>query len=112
MMMVVGKVEEPVARIAQKARAAGIHLVLATQRPSVDVPTGLIMPMCQLVYLSWCIGSTPERFGEGGAEQLLGHGDMLFPHPAVVCQPGYTVRLSVMTRHRVVADWKDARAGL
>lgn len=111
MIMIVGKkVEQLIARIAQKARAAGIHLILATQRPSVDVLTGLIK------------ANIPSRIGfqvsskidsrtildQGGAEQLLGHGDMLYLPPGT----------SLPTRvhgafvdddevHRVVASWKE-----
>ncbi|MCG8314680.1 MAG: DNA translocase FtsK 4TM domain-containing protein [Pseudomonadales bacterium] len=114
MMMIVGKkVEELIARIAQKARAAGIHLILATQRPSVDVITGLIK------------ANVPSRIGfqvsskvdsrtildQGGAEQLLGHGDMLFLPPGT----------SLPTRvhgafvdddevHRVCDDWRRRAA--
>lgn len=110
MMMIVGKkVEELIARIAQKARAAGIHLLLATQRPSVDVITGLIK------------ANVPTRIGfqvsskidsrtildQGGAEQLLGHGDMLYLPPGA----GIPIRVhgafvSDEEVHRVVADWK------
>ncbi len=111
MMMIVGKkVEELIARIAQKARAAGIHLILATQRPSVDVITGLIK------------ANVPTRIGfqvsskidsrtildQGGAEQLLGHGDMLF------MPPGTSIPIRVHGAfvaddevHRVVSDWKQ-----
>ena len=111
MMMIVGKkVEQLIARIAQKARAAGIHLVLATQRPSVDVITGLIK------------ANVPSRIGfqvsskidsrtildQGGAEQLLGHGDMLY------LPPGSGVPIRVHGAfvddhevHKVVADWKS-----
>ncbi|MGH1371572.1 MAG: DNA translocase FtsK [Cellvibrionaceae bacterium] len=110
MMMIVGKkVEQLIARIAQKARAAGIHLILATQRPSVDVITGLIK------------ANVPTRIGfqvsskidsrtildQGGAEQLLGHGDMLY------LPPGTSVPLRVHGAfvddhevHAVVEDWK------
>ncbi|WP_027330822.1 DNA translocase FtsK [Marinimicrobium agarilyticum] len=110
MMMIVGKkVEQLIARIAQKARAAGIHLILATQRPSVDVITGLIK------------ANVPTRIGfqvsskidsrtildQGGAEQLLGHGDMLY------LPPGTSVPVRVHGAfvddhevHKVVADWK------
>ncbi len=84
MMMVVGKkVEELIARIAQKARAAGIHLILATQRPSVDVITGLIkanIPTRISFQVSTKIDSRTV-LDQGGAENLLGHGDMLYLPP-------------------------------
>ncbi|MGI9251067.1 MAG: DNA translocase FtsK [Pseudohongiellaceae bacterium] len=111
MMMVVGKkVEELIARIAQKARAAGIHLILATQRPSVDVLTGLIKANIP-TRLSFMVQSKIDSrtiLGEGGAEQLLGHGDMLFLPPG----EGLPTRVhgafvSDEEVHRVVADWKE-----
>jgi len=110
MMMVVGKkVEELIARIAQKARAAGIHLLLATQRPSVDVITGLIkanIPTRIAFQVSSRIDSR-TILDQGGAEQLLGHGDMLYLPPG----SGIPTRVhgafcSDEEVHRVVADWK------
>ena len=110
MMMVVGKkVEELIARIAQKARAAGIHLVLATQRPSVDVLTGLIKANIP-TRLSFMVQSKVDSrtiLGEGGAEQLLGHGDMLFlPPGGGVPTRVHGAFVSDEEVHRVVADWK------
>ncbi len=110
MMMIVGKkVEQLIARIAQKARAAGIHLILATQRPSVDVITGLIkanVPTRMAFQVSSKIDSR-TILDQGGAEQLLGHGDMLFLPPGTA----HTVRvhgafIDDHEVHRVVADWK------
>ena len=110
MMMIVGKkVEELIARIAQKARAAGIHLILATQRPSVDVITGLIK------------ANVPSRIGfqvsskidsrtvldQGGAEQLLGHGDMLYlPGGTSVPERVHGAFVSDEEVHRVCDDWR------
>ncbi len=110
MMMIVGKkVEELIARIAQKARAAGIHLILATQRPSVDVITGLIKANVP-ARISFQVSSKVDSrtiIDQGGAEQLLGHGDMLYLPPGT----GLPVRVhgafvSDQEVHRVVADWK------
>ena len=111
MMMVVGKkVEELIARIAQKARAAGIHLVLATQRPSVDVLTGLIKANIP-TRLSFMVQSKVDSrtiLGEGGAEQLLGNGDMLFlPPGGGVATRVHGAFVSDEEVHRVVAEWKS-----
>lgn len=111
MMMVVGKkVEELIARIAQKARAAGIHLILATQRPSVDVLTGLIKANIP-TRLSFMVQSKVDSrtiLGEGGAEQLLGNGDMLFlPPGGGLARRVHGAFVSDEEVHRVVADWKE-----
>lgn len=90
MMMVVGKkAEELIARLAQKARAAGINMVLATQRPSVDVVTGLIkanVPTRIAFQVSSKIDSR-TILDQMGAEQLLGHGDMLYYQPGITAVP-------------------------
>ena len=110
MMMIVGKkVEELIARIAQKARAAGIHLILATQRPSVDVITGLIkanVPTRIAFQVSSKIDSR-TILDQGGAEQLLGHGDMLYlPPGSGIPNRVHGAFCSDEEVHRVVADWK------
>jgi S-DNA-T family DNA segregation ATPase FtsK/SpoIIIE len=84
MMMTTGKkVEELIARLAQKARAAGVHLILATQRPSVDVITGLIKANvpCRIAFQVSSRVDSRTILDQMGAEQLLGHGDMLFLPP-------------------------------
>ena len=111
MMMLVGKkVEHLIARIAAKARAAGIHLILATQRPSVDVITGLIkanVPTRIGFQVSTKIDSR-TILDQGGAEQLLGSGDMLYLPPGL----GVPIRVHGAfvgddEVHRVVNDWKS-----
>ena len=110
MMMIVGKkVEQLIARIAQKARAAGIHLILATQRPSVDVITGLIkanVPTRIAFQVSSKIDSR-TILDQGGAEQLLGHGDMLYLPPGTsVPERIHGCFVDDHEVHKVVADWK------
>ncbi|GGO76902.1 hypothetical protein GCM10011348_05210 [Marinobacterium nitratireducens] len=110
MMMIVGKkVEELIARIAQKARAAGIHLILATQRPSVDVITGLIkanVPTRIAFQVSSKIDSR-TILDQSGAENLLGNGDMLYL-PAGVSVPNrvHGAFVSDDEVHRIVEAWK------
>lgn len=111
MMMIVGKkVEELIARIAQKARAAGIHMILATQRPSVDVITGLIkanIPTRIAFQVSSKIDSR-TILDQGGAEQLLGHGDMLFMPPGnALPERVHGAFVDDDEVHRVVAEWKQ-----
>lgn len=111
MMMIVDKkkVEQLISRIAQKARAAGIHLILATQRPSVDVITGLIkanVPTRIAFQVSSKIDSR-TILDQGGAEQLLGHGDMLFlPAGTSVPVRVHGAFVDDHEVHKVVADWK------
>ena len=111
MMMVVGKkVEQLIARIAQKARAAGIHLILATQRPSVDVLTGLIKSNIP-TRISFQVSSKIDSrtiLDQQGAEQLLGHGDMLFLAPGT----GAPLRVhgafvDDKEVHRIANDWRS-----
>ena len=110
MMMIVGKkVEELIARIAQKARAAGIHLILATQRPSVDVITGLIKANIPTRIAFQVSSKVDSRtiLDQGGAEQLLGHGDMLYLPPGTgLPNRVHGAFCSDDEVHRVVADWK------
>ena len=114
MIMVVGKkVEELIARIAQKARAAGIHLILATQRPSVDVITGLIkanVPTRIAFQVSSKIDSR-TILDQGGAESLLGHGDMLYLPPGKSTpERVHGAFVSDDEVHRVVEAWKQRGA--
>ena len=111
MMMLVGKkVEHLIARIAQKARAAGIHLILATQRPSVDVITGLIkanVPTRIAFQVSSKIDSR-TILDQGGAEQLLGWGDMLYlPSGQSVPTRVHGAFVGDDEVHRVVDSWKQ-----
>lgn len=110
MMMVVGKkVEQLIARIAQKARAAGIHLILATQRPSVDVITGLIksnIPTRIAFQVSSKIDSR-TILDQQGAEQLLGHGDMLYLPPGTASPIRvHGAYVSDQEVQQVAADWR------
>jgi S-DNA-T family DNA segregation ATPase FtsK/SpoIIIE len=112
LMMIVGKkVEELIARLAQKARASGIHLILATQRPSVDVITGLIKANIPTRIAFQVSAKVDSRtiLDQSGAEALLGHGDMLF------LQPGTSLPVRVHGAfvsdaevHRVVARLRAA----
>ncbi len=110
LMMVVGKkVEELIARLAQKARAAGVHLILATQRPSVDVITGLIKANIPTRVAFTVSTKTDSRtiLDQGGAESLLGMGDMLYLPPG----SSHTIRVhgafaSDDDVHAVVNNWK------
>ncbi|WNK65825.1 DNA translocase FtsK 4TM domain-containing protein [Pantoea agglomerans] len=110
LIMAVGKkVEELIARLAQKARAAGIHLVLATQRPSVDVITGLIKANIP-TRIAFTVSSKIDSrtiLDQGGAESLLGMGDMLYMPPnssLPIRVHGAFVRDQEV--HAVVQDWK------
>ncbi|KAA0011272.1 DNA translocase FtsK [Billgrantia pellis] len=110
MFMIVGKkVEELIARLAQKARAAGIHLILATQRPSVDVVTGLIkanIPTRMAFQVSSRVDSR-TILDQGGAENLLGHGDMLYlPAGSGLPTRVHGAFVDDDEVHRVVEDWK------
>ncbi len=110
LMMAVGKkVEELIARLAQKARAAGIHLVLATQRPSVDVITGLIKANIP-TRIAFTVSSKIDSrtiLDQGGAESLLGMGDMLYMPPNS-SMPMRVHGAFVLDQevHAVVQDWK------
>ncbi|KGQ19044.1 Cell division protein FtsK [Lysobacter dokdonensis DS-58] len=111
MMMIVGKkVEELIARLAQKARAAGIHLILATQRPSVDVITGLIkanIPTRIAFQVSSKIDSR-TILDQSGAETLLGHGDMLYLPPGTAMpERVHGAFVSDEEVHRVVEHLKQ-----
>jgi S-DNA-T family DNA segregation ATPase FtsK/SpoIIIE len=111
MIMIVGKkVEELIARIAQKARAAGIHLILATQRPSVDVITGLIkanIPTRMALQVSSRIDSR-TILDQQGAEQLLGWGDMFYLPPGTgIPTRVHGAFVDDHEVHAVVKDWKE-----
>ncbi len=114
LMMIVGKkVEELIARLAQKARAAGIHLILATQRPSVDVITGLIKANIPTRIAFQVSAKVDSRtiLDQSGAESLLGHGDMLYLPPGTsIPTRVHGAFVSDQEVHRVVAGLKSAAA--
>ncbi|MDG1461937.1 MAG: DNA translocase FtsK 4TM domain-containing protein, partial [Gammaproteobacteria bacterium] len=112
MMMIVGKkVEELIARLAQKARAAGIHMMVATQRPSVDVITGLIKANipCRIAFQVSARVDSRTILDQGGAESLLGHGDMLFL-PSGVPAP-IRVHGAYVADEEVIAVTEHLKAG-
>jgi S-DNA-T family DNA segregation ATPase FtsK/SpoIIIE len=112
LMMIVGKkVEELIARLAQKARASGIHLVLATQRPSVDVITGLIKANipCRIAFQVSAKVDSRTILDQMGAETLLGHGDMLYlPSGTSMPTRVHGAFVSDSEVHRVVMGLKSA----
>ena len=112
LMMIVGKkVEELIARLAQKARASGIHLILATQRPSVDVITGLIKANIPTRIAFQVSAKVDSRtiLDQSGAESLLGHGDMLYLPPGTsIPTRVHGAFVSDQEVHRVVAGLKAA----
>lgn len=114
LIMVVGKqVEELIARIAQKARAAGIHLILATQRPSVDVITGLIKANIptRIAFQVSCRIDSRTILDQSGAEQLLGHGDMLYLAPGTgIPQRIHGAFVSDEEVHKVANQWRKQGA--
>ncbi len=114
LMMIVGKkVEELIARLAQKARASGIHLILATQRPSVDVITGLIKANIPTRIAFQVSAKVDSRtiLDQSGAESLLGHGDMLYLPPGTAIPTRvHGAFVSDQEVHRVVAGLKTAAA--
>ena len=112
MMMTVGKkAEDLITRLAQKARASGIHLILATQRPSVDVITGLIKANIPIRVAFQVSSKVDSRtiLDQGGAEQLLGHGDMLYLGPGMpIPTRVHGAFVSDQEVHRVVANLKSS----
>jgi S-DNA-T family DNA segregation ATPase FtsK/SpoIIIE len=114
LMMIVGKkVEELIARLAQKARASGIHLILATQRPSVDVITGLIKANIPTRIAFQVSAKVDSRtiLDQGGAESLLGHGDMLYLPPGTSIPTRiHGAFVSDEEVHRVVQALKSSAA--
>src|SRR5271163_3929560 len=112
LMMIVGKkVEELIARLAQKARASGIHLILATQRPSVDVITGLIKANIPTRIAFQVSAKVDSRtiLDQSGAESLLGHGDMLYLPPGTsIPTRVHGAFVSDQEVHRVVGGLKSA----